>query len=435
MELAYFGFNAAEFAVWIAVLVFAYNRGGTNEASFVAVLQLVPAAVCAPFLALLADRHRAVRVLFGGYVLQAAGIAVTTAAIAAHAPVPVIYAGAVFDATMLTVTRPAQAVIVPSLARSAEELTATNVVSSWVESGAVLVASALTGVLLAVAGVELIFGLVAATVVLSALLVMRVDGPEPVVAETEEDGLQLALAGFSALREHSHLRLLMGLLMGEFLLWGALDILFVVLAIDVLALGQGWAGYFNAVFAAGGVAGGLAAVTLVGRRHLAPPIAIGVLTCGGGLVAIALWPSTLVAVILITLSGAGRLLLDVGCRTLLQRTTPSEVLGRVFGVLEGLEMAGLALGALLDSAARGSRRVEGRADRLRTAAPRARAADGPAPDRGRPRCRGAARRDCPASLDAAVRPAAGPGDRGPRALARAGPRAGGHGHHAHGRGR
>jgi hypothetical protein len=347
VELAYFGFNAAEYAVWIAVLVFAYNRGGTNEASFVAVLQLVPAAICAPFLALLADRHRAVRVLFGGYLLQAAGIAVTTGAIAAHAPVPVIYAGAVFDATILTVTRPAQAVIVPSLARSAEELTATNVVSSWVESGAVLVASALTGLLLAVAGVELIFGLMAATVLLSALLVVRVDGPEPVVAEAEEDGLNLALAGFSALREHSHLRLLMGLLMGEFLLWGALDILFVVLAIDVLALGQGWAGYFNAVFAAGGIAGGLAAVTLVGRRHLAPPIAIGVLTCGGGLVAIALWPSTLVAVILITLSGAGRLLLDVGCRTLLQRTTPSEVLGRVFGVLEGLEMAGLALGALL----------------------------------------------------------------------------------------
>jgi hypothetical protein len=346
VELAYLGFTAAEFAVWIAVLVFAYNRGGTNEASFVAVLQLAPAAICAPFLALLADRHRAVRVLFGGYLAQAAGVGVTAGAIAFEAPVSIIYAGAVFDATVLTVTRPAQAVIVPSLARSAEELTATNVVSGWVESGAVLVASALTGALLAVSGVELICVLMAVVVLVSALLVARIDGPQPVPAESD-GGRYEAFAGFGALRRDSHLRVLMGLLMGEFLLWGAMDILFVVLAIDVLALGQGWAGYFNAVFAAGGILGGLAALSLVGRRHLAPPIAIGALTCGGGLVVIALWPSTLVAVLLITLSGAGRLVLDVGCRTLLQRTTPSEVLGRVFGVLEGLEMGGLALGALL----------------------------------------------------------------------------------------
>ena len=166
---------------------------------------------------------------------------------------PIIYAGAVFYATAMTVTRPAQAVIVPSLARSAEELTATNVVSGWVESGAVLVASALTGALLAVSGVELIFVLMAVLVLLSALLVARIDGPQPVPAEGE-GGRSEAFAGFGALRRDSHLRVLMGLLMGEFLLWGAMDILFVVLAIDVLALGQGWAGYFNAVFAAGGIA-------------------------------------------------------------------------------------------------------------------------------------------------------------------------------------
>src|SRR4029077_12173343 len=113
---------------------------------------------------------------------------------------------------------------------------------------------------------------------------------------------------------------------------------------DVLGLGDGWAGYLNASFGAGGILGGLAAVTLVGRRHLAPAIAIGVVMFGGALVVIGLWPSALSAVLLLVLSGGGRVLFDVGCRTLVQRTTPSEVLGRVFGVLEGLEMAGLALG-------------------------------------------------------------------------------------------
>ena len=347
VELAYAGFNTCEYAVWIAMLVFAYERGGTNEASFVAVLQLAPAAVCAPFLALLADRHRPVRVLMGGYLAQAAGMGVTAVAILADAPVALIYGGAVVAATAVTITRPAQAVIVPSLARSAEQLTATNVVSSWVEGAGVLLASALTGVLLTVTGVEEIFAIMAGLALVSALLVTGVDGPTPAAGDDGEDARSQALAGFGALREHSHLRLLMGLLMGEFLIWGALDVLFVVLALDVLTLGQGWVGYLNAAFGAGGIIGGAAAVALVGRRHLAPPIAAGVLAFGGAFVVIALWPSALVAVACSCSAARVAPSSTSASRTLLQRTTPSEVLGRVFGLLEGLEMAGLALGALL----------------------------------------------------------------------------------------
>src|SRR5687767_5070300 len=77
---AYATFNFGEWATWIAVLVYAFARGGATESGLVAFAMLVPAAVVAPFAAGLGDHVSRERALLGAYVAQAAVMAAAAVA-------------------------------------------------------------------------------------------------------------------------------------------------------------------------------------------------------------------------------------------------------------------------------------------------------------------------------------------------------------------
>ncbi len=175
---------------------------------------------------------------------------------------------------------------------------------------------------------------------------MGLPGPAPSSA-SEESPVGEAVAGFRVLRENRDARLLVALLGAQFVAIGALDVLYVVLALGLLGLGESGAGYLNAAFGAGGVIGIAATAALVGRARLAPPLLAGVAVWFAALAFLAAYARTISALVLLAAAGAGRSLVDVAGRTLLQRTAPPELLSRVFGVLEGLTMAGLAIGSVL----------------------------------------------------------------------------------------
>jgi MFS family permease len=362
VELAFIGFNLAEWATWVSILAFAYQVGGAPATGLVAVVQLVPAALVAPLASVAGDRFRRERVLLAGYLAQAVAMGATAAALLAGAPVPLVYGLAALAATSITITRPAQSALLPILARTPEELAAANVTSGWIESVSVLAGPAVAALLLGLSGPGVVFGVMAGLVAGSAMLVLRVRaGAEPdqpaamalvLVGRARRPGdlIRSALEGFTTLARERLPRLSVGLLSMQYVALGALDVLLVVLAFEVLDIGSSGVGLLNSALGTGAILGATLMVLLVGKR-LAVPIVAGFACWGLAMSTIGLVPAQLVVPALVALAGVGSALTEIAGRLLLQRSAPNQALSRIFGVLEGLSMAAIALGAAVAPAA------------------------------------------------------------------------------------
>ena len=343
---AYALFILTEYSVWIAMLVYAYARGGATIAGLVAIAQLVPAALLAPIFAALADRRSPVVLLAGGYLVQAAGMGATAAAIAGGVPLAA-YAAAVVASVAVTATRPAQSTLMPSLAVTPDQLTAANVIVSWVEAAGIAVAGSLTGVLIWLTGLAGVFAVCAVLGGVAVLLVVRLHVPALSAPEEQATPVTAGLtASVRLAARQPRLRLMLALQTAEWTVVGALDLLFVILAVTVLGRSQAWAGYLNSAYGVGAILAAAVAVLLVGRR-LGRPILGAALLLSGALAALAAGLGLGGTVVLLTVVGASRALLDVASRSLLQRSVPTQSLGQIFGLLEGLTMAGLAIGSVL----------------------------------------------------------------------------------------
>ena len=338
-------FTVTQYSVWVAMLVYAYRHGGAAVAGLVAVAQLVPAAVLAPVVTAVADRRSPVFLLAGGYLVQAAGMAATAVAVMAGVPLAA-YAAAVVASAAVTTTRPAQSTLIPSVSVTPDQLTAANVAVSWVEAAGIVAAGLLTGVLISVAGIASVFavcrlGLAAALLVAGLTVPPLASAPQRAPAGLADLGASIRVTA-----RQPRLRLMLALLTAEAVVVGALDLLFVILAISVLHRSQAWAGYLNSAYGVGAVLAAPVSATLVGRR-LGLPILGAALLLSGALAVVASGLGLAATVALLIVVGVSRALLDVASRTLMQRSVPAQHLGRVFGLLEGLTMAGLAAGALL----------------------------------------------------------------------------------------
>lgn len=371
--LAYALFVAAEFGIWIGLLVFAYDHGGASASLLMVVVQLVPCIALGPFIGALADRQRPSRVVQVGYGLQALTMIAAGCAIGFGAPPLVVFVLASLTALSLTLTRSPQAALLPAIVRTPEELTAANVMTGWTDGAAALVGPALVGLILAWRGLGPAIVATGFMSLLAMALTMGVAGPaaaagasEPVDRAPIDDGTKGPMArrvtevrrGLQSIRSgagsnvatavrNPQIRILLTLHTFYFVVIGALDLLCVVLAVEYLHMGKGGAGYLNAALGGGALLAAFVTVFLVGRRRLARTLTAALAVAVVSLALIGLTPHVLPVLVLIGAVGLAGTVFDTTSRTLLQRSAPSDAIAGSFSILEALMDFGLVLGAVL----------------------------------------------------------------------------------------
>jgi MFS family permease len=349
LELAWGAAITAEWAHFVALGVFAYGVGGTVAVGIAGLVRMLPAALVAPFAASFGDRFRRERFLVAIAVVGGTALAASAVAFFLGENAPLIFALAGVVGIAATLVRPAQQSLLPSLARTPEELIGSNGATSTLESLGTLVGPLLAGVLVALFDPGVVFAVGAGALLVSALFFGRVavQGRLRSSGSAEaETARTVLLAGVSYVAKTPGPRMILGLICAQTFVRGCVNVLIVVTAFEVLDADAGAVGYMTAAIGVGGLLGALAAFALTGRR-LGAAFALALVFWGVPIALMA--PSTFLAAALVLLAvvGAANSVEDVASFTLLQRIVPDAVLTRVLGLLWGLAMGAVALGSIV----------------------------------------------------------------------------------------
>ncbi|HTI29524.1 MAG TPA: MFS transporter [Methylomirabilota bacterium] len=337
---------AAEWSWLVALWVYAYQTGGVVAVGILGLARTLPAALLSPALSALTDRLPRHRILLAIHLGRATLVGTAALAIVAGLPPIVVYAIAPLDALLGVLHRPTHMPLMPALARSPEELVASNVASSTFEGIGTLAGPALGGLLVAYATPSWGFGVPALLFGIAAVSVSGIHPSQALRREVRRGGLAATLlGGISALFAYPRAGLIVALFWAQIIVRGLLNVLLVVAAVELLHVGEQGVGYLNSAIGAGGFIGVLATVTLVSRRKMAAPFAIGLVLWGTPILLIGLVPIAPAAVLFLAVLGLGNAVLDVAGFTIMQRNVPNAVRGRVFGVLESGVMLGTGIGS------------------------------------------------------------------------------------------
>jgi MFS family permease len=347
LQLGFLGATTAEWTFTVVLSVYAFQAGGAVAVGLVSLLRMLPSAVLTPFASAYVDRWRRDLVLTLVSTVRAIATVAMTLIVVADGSAIAVYALAILSTAAGLLYRPVNSALLPLLARTPSELASANIVRGLLDSISTLVGPALAGALLAVGHVSSGFLAVAVICALSALGTTRLTVEEPERPDRRGAVFAGLVRGAQVVVRSPRLRVMFVLLSAQTLSRGALSVFSVLVAVDLLGMGEPGVGTLTAAVGAGAILGSVFASMFVGNRRLAAWFCAGVGLWGAPLTVLALAPHRPEALVLFALLGIGNALVDVGLFTLIARLAPERVLVRIFGLLECVGGLFVGLGSAL----------------------------------------------------------------------------------------
>ena len=344
----------------VAIFVVIYQDSG--DAALVGAfgaIRLIPYVILSVPAGFIADRFDRRLVLLASDVYRATLQVVMAILVANHGSVVLIAGLAILATCGSAFFYPAIGAYIPALAKDETQLGPANSAWATIQNFSYIIGPAVGGIVLALGSVTSAFILNAASFIVIVIILWflppshaKHEAPHPATAEAaggtdqQADAVDEAPAAAPRLQRRPLAGLGVVQIIAGFL-GGGFQVITVILALDILNAGEAGNGYLNAAIGIGGLLGGFLAGALVLRRGLEGPLVIGAVVAGIGTFALGLTTNLYVALVMIGISAAGAIIVDVVTTTIFQRLVPDELRGRGTGVLMALTTLTGAAGAFL----------------------------------------------------------------------------------------
>ena len=347
------GLSVSSIGSWaynVALYVYVYEQ--TNSAGWAAATTIgrfVPSLIFGSYGGVIAERIERRKLLISLDLVST--VIMVTLGILTAADVTALIAIVLAGVTSMlgTIYYPATAAMTPQVVDESD-LAGANAFESLIENVSVIAGPALGAAVLAVSSVEIAFFVNAATFLFSAWCSSQIktrSAPSDVTEGGSAGVLKQIGTGFKTIMSSSTAAILVGASVLASFFYGTDTVLFVVYSEEVLKIGPDGFGLLLAGLGVGGIIMSPFVDRLAGSPKLARIISLGLIvyTLPTALLLVIDAPAFAFGVQIIR--GAGTLVVDVLAITALQRSLPSDMIARVFGVFMTLVLAAISLGALV----------------------------------------------------------------------------------------